>query len=339
MKSSELEYTLPETLIAQRPIEPRDAARMLVVDRGGEGFAEDTFANLPKYLRAGDCVVLNDTRVIRARLLGQKATGGRVEIFLLREESPTSWVALVRPSAKVKPGTRVAVGARSVIVEEVLDEGRRRVRFETPDVLEFLEAEGIIPLPPYIHRDTPEAGDLRRYQTVYADRPGAVAAPTAGLHYTDQVFDALQAKGVGVARLTLHVGYGTFKPLTAETLEDHYVDPEWFEFPEATAAQLNAAREAGGRVVSVGTTSTRVLETQCRSGRFEAGNGWTDTYIYPPYEFRGVDALQTNFHLPKSSLLALVCAFAGTERTLAAYRHAVAERYRFYSYGDVMLIV
>lgn len=340
MKTSELDYTLPAELIAQHPCPNRDGSRMLVVDRATGQITEDVYRNVASHLHPGDCMVLNDTRVIRARLHGRKATGGMVEVFLLREEAPGQWVALVRPSAKVKPGTAVHfAGDITATAGEVLPEGRRRVRFNRPDVLAVLESVGEIPLPPYIHRDSPESADLTRYQTVYADHPGAVAAPTAGLHFTEDVFASLDARGVTRTRLTLHVGYGTFKPVSAETLEEHRVDSEEYVFSEDTAARLNAVRAAGGRVVAVGTTVTRVLETRHNGVKYVPGCGLTDAYIYPPYTFKGVDALQTNFHLPKSSLLALVCAFAGRELIMAAYHHAVREKFRFYSYGDVMLIL
>jgi S-adenosylmethionine:tRNA ribosyltransferase-isomerase len=340
MNITDLDYDLPEALIAQHPEDRRDAARMLVLDRAARAMHVDSYRNVAQYLLPGDCMVLNDTRVIRARLRGRKATGGEVEIFLLRELAAGRWEALVRPSARVRPGTVVQAGAElAARVEETLPGGRRVVTFDTPDVLEVLERAGHIPLPPYIHRDAPYAPDLTRYQTVYAQRPGAVAAPTAGLHFTEDVFRSLDARGVGRATLTLHIGYGTFKPIQVEQIEDHVLDPEEFEFPEETAQKLNEARGAGGRVVAVGTTSTRVLETQYWGGRFVPGAGSTETYIYPPYQFRAVDVLQTNFHLPRSSLLALVCAFAGTEFVLEAYRFAINENFRFYSYGDVMLLV
>ena len=340
MKTADLDYELPEDLIAQEPCEPRDMARMMVIDRARGTIDIDVFHNLPAYLDAGDCLVLNDTRVIRARLFGRKRTGGRVEVFLLRESAPGEWEALVRPSAKVKPGTPVqfaeGVEAR---VADVLPGGRRLVRFNRPDVLPVLETMGVIPLPPYIHRETPDERDAERYQTVYAQAPGAVAAPTAGLHFTPRVFEALEAKGVKQTRLTLHVGYGTFRPIQSDAVADHRLEAEEYEFPEETAELLNATRAQGGRVVAVGTTSTRVLETQAQNSRFQAGHGQTAHYIHPPYEFHGVDVLQTNFHLPRSSLLALVCAFAGRELVFEAYERAVRERFRFYSYGDVMLIL
>lgn len=339
MRLEELDYDLPEDLIAQHPAPERHDARLLVADRAAKSIALDRFRNLPAYLRPGDCLVMNDTQVIRARLRGQKTTGGQAEIFLLRELSPGEWAALVRPSAKIKPGTAIRLKSGvEAIVEERLGERERRVRFPEPDVLALLEAAGEIPLPPYIKRDGEEAADLTRYQTVYADKPGAVAAPTAGLHYTDEVFDALREKGVRWTRLTLHVGYGTFLPITAENIADHSLEAEEFHIGADTARILNETREGGGRIVAVGTTSTRVLESQW-NGRFSEGSGRTGHYIHPPYAFRAVDALQTNFHLPRTSLLALVYAFGGVDLVKKAYAAAIAERFRFYSYGDTMLIV
>jgi S-adenosylmethionine:tRNA ribosyltransferase-isomerase len=340
MRIEELDYHLPPERIAQSPAEPRDSARLLVLDRTTQSIREDVFRNLAAYLRPGDCLALNDTRVIRARLRGEKPSGGQVEIFCLREEGPGVWRALVRPSARVQPGTviRLAAEQRATIGER-LEEGQRRVCFDRADVLGILEAAGEIPLPPYIQREAPDPADHTRYQTVYAARPGAVAAPTAGLHFTPEVFDALSAHGVGKAHLTLHVGYGTFKPITVQAIENHRVDPEDFDLPEATATQLNEARAKGGRIVAVGTTVTRVLESQWKAGRLHPGHGITHTYIYPPYAFRAVDALITNFHLPQSSLLALVYAFATPELTRRAYQYAIERAFRFYSYGDAMLIL
>jgi len=340
MKTSELDYELPEDLIAQHPCAQRDASRLLVLDRRDRSVRVDVFYNLVDYLRRGDCIVTNDTKVIRARLKGRKPTGGQVEVFLLRENAPGDWTALVRPSARVKPGTRVRIGeAVAATVEEALPGGRRRVRFDTADVLRVLEEMGEVPLPPYIRRDHPEDADLTRYQTVYARLPGAVAAPTAGLHFTDEVLASLGAAGVRRANLTLHVSYGTFRPITAETLEEHTVEAEEFEFSRAAADLLNRVRAEGGRVVAIGTTATRVLETQWRDGAYHAGAGVTDRYIYPPYAVEGIDALVTNFHLPRSSLLALVCAFGGVDFVLEAYRYAIRERFRFYSYGDAMIVL
>ena len=340
MKTSDLDYELPEELIAQHPCARRDESRLLVLDRGDRSMRVDVFRNLADHLRRGDCIVTNDTKVIRARLKGRKPTGGQVEVFLLRENAPGDWTALVRPSARVKPGTRVRIGdAVEATVEEALPGGRRRVRFDTPDVLRVLEEIGEVPLPPYIRRDHPEDADLTRYQTVYARVRGAVAAPTAGLHFTDAVLASLATAGVRRANLTLHVSYGTFRPITTDTLEGHTLEAEEFDFPRDTADLLNQVRAEGGRVVAIGTTATRVLETQWRDGAYHAGAGMTDRYIYPPYALEGIDALVTNFHLPRSSLLALVCAFGGVGFVLEAYRFAIRERFRFYSYGDAMLLL
>jgi len=341
METDILHYELPEELIAQYPAEPRDMSRLMVVDRAAGSIRLDVFRNVAEYLAAGDLLVLNDTRVIRARVRAHKPTGGAVELFLLRENAPGVWTALARPSGRLREGSllRCAGGMTAELVAR-LEEGKWEVRFSRPDVVAWLEQQGEIPLPPYIHRDHPEPLDADRYQTVYAARPGAVAAPTAGLHFTDEVFRRLDAKRVDRIFITLHVGYGTFKPIKAERLEEHRVDPEEYEVTDAAAARMNAARKAGGRIVAVGTTVCRTLETACDDqGVFHAGRGQTDLYIYPSHVFRGVDALQTNFHLPKSSLLALVCAFAGIDLIREAYRVAVRERFRFYSYGDVMLIL
>lgn len=340
MLTRELDYVLPEHLIAQRPAARRDESRLLVVNRQSGRFVESVFRDLAQHLHPGDAIALNDTRVIRARLRGEKDTGGQVEIFLLRERGPCHWEALVRPSARVRPGTAVTIGGTiRAEVGETVREGARVVRFETPNVMAVLESTGEIPLPPYIHRDRREAADAERYQTIYAARAGAVAAPTAGLHFTPEVFARLDERGVRRAFVTLHVGYGTFRPIQAERVESHRVDAEDFELAPETASTLNETRAAHRRVIAVGTTTVRVLETQYRDGAYCAGRGETKLCIFPPYEFRAVDALITNFHLPRSSLLALVCAFAGRDLTMEAYRFAVEKEYRFYSYGDAMLIV
>ena len=340
MRTDELDYNLPEELIAQRPCERRDASRLMVVFRETGHIQLDHYRNIARYLHAGDCMALNNTRVIRARLHGRKQTGGKVEVFLLRETAPGCWTALVRPAAKVKPGCPVRFGAGlSAVIDLRLDANQWQVRFNVSDVIRHLETSGEIPLPPYIKRSAPEDADARRYQTIYASTLGAVAAPTAGLHLTEEVFASLDAKGVSRCFLTLHVGYGTFKPITVDKVEAHVVDGEEYELSDATAHALNAARQQGGRVVAVGTTCARALETQYRDDAFQPGAGVTNLYIYPPYTFHAVDALQTNFHLPKSSLLALVCAFAGKELVMGAYECAIKERFRFYSYGDAMLIL
>ena len=340
MNTTSLDYDLPPDLIAQHPCEPRDAARLLIVDRKTGQMQIDIFRNVARYLPSNSCLVMNDTRVIRARLHAQKPTGGTIEIFLLRETEPGVWTALVRPSARVKPGTQVTIAETvNAHIEEILPEGRRKVRFNQPNVLELLESIGEIPLPPYIHRDRPESSDLTRYQTIYAKSSGAVAAPTAGLHFTPEVFASLDTAGIQRTTLTLHVGYGTFRPITVDRLEDHVVDVEEYEVSETTAAQLNATRAAGHQIVAIGTTSSRTLETLYRNGTYHAGHGMTGLYIHPPYTFQAVDILQTNFHLPRSSLLALVSAFMGHDLMLEAYRLAIRERFRFYSYGDAMLIL
>ena len=339
MHISELDYDLPEELIAQHPCERRDGSRLLVVDRATGRLTLDVFANVAAYLRAGDCMALNRTRVIRARLRAVRPSGGNAEIFLLHETSPGTWEALVRPSAKIAPGTPLAVGPVTATIGERLGDGRRRVAFDAPDVLAVLERAGEVPLPPYIRRPRAEPADAERYQTIYAREPGSVAAPTAGLHFTEEVFASLDRAGVSRACLTLHVGYGTFSPIRTDNVNEHTLEPEPFDLSQETADALNAARAAGGRVVAVGTTSTRVLETQWKDGAFRAGSGATAHYIYPPYTFRAVDALQTNFHLPRSSLLALVYAFGGRDLVREAYRLAIAERFRFYSYGDAMLLI
>ncbi len=340
MDVNDLAYDLPEELIAQRPVEPRDEARMLVLDRTRQTITTDRFYNLPRYLRSGDCVVLNDTKVIRARICAHRPTGGRVEIFLLRDHGAGRWEALVRPSARMKTGSELSLpeGYRCRFGERI-DSDRRWVVFEPSRIEALLESSGQTPLPPYIARAHADPYDAERYQTIYAQKPGAVAAPTAGLHFTPRVFDALNAAVIRRAFLTLHVGYGTFRPIRATRLEDHKMDAEFFELSTDTAETLNLTRAGGGRIVAVGTTTTRVLETQHDGTRFCPGYGETALFIFPPYQFRGVDVLQTNFHLPKSTLLALVCAFAGKDFVMEAYRYAVRERFRFYSYGDVMLIL
>jgi S-adenosylmethionine:tRNA ribosyltransferase-isomerase len=340
MKTSELDYHLPPELIAQHPCERRDASRLLVIDRASRTLRVDVFRNIAAHLRAGDCMVVNDTQVIRARLHATKPTGGRIEVFLLRERAPGTWTALVRPSARVKPGTRIRIADTvDATIGKILSEGIREVRFERPDVLRVLEQVGEIPLPPYIVRAQPEDADLTRYQTIYARAPGAVAAPTAGLHFTEDTLRALADAGVQRAALTLHVGYGTFRPITAERIEDHTVEPEEFWFPDETAQCLNRTRADGGRIIAVGTTSARVLESRFHDASFHPGAGITDLFVYLSYLFNAVDILLTNFHLPCSSLLALVCAFAGTQFLIEAYQRAVQERFRFYSYGDAMLIL
>ena len=339
------DYELPESSIAQAPLPERTASRLLVLDRARPELAHRQFSDLPEYLNAGDLLVVNETRVIPARLRARRPGGGRAEVFLVRPAPDGRWLALVKPGSRLKPGAEVTllgadddVGGRA-IVEEVAAEGMRLVRFPDGDVEGLVARLGDVPLPPYIKRDV-EAADRERYQTVFARVPGAVAAPTAGLHLTDDLLGRLAAMGVALARLVLHVGPGTFRPVQVEDPAEHHVDAEWCSIPAETAAAVNSARAAGGRVVAVGTTTTRALEAAARRAwPLEPMEGFVDLYIHPPFEFRVVDALITNFHLPRSSLLLLASAFAGRERVLAAYREAVQKGYRFYSYGDAMLIV
>ena len=340
MKTEQLDYHLPYELIAQEPAAVRSDSRLMVINRETGEFTDDVFRNIGYYVASGDTLVMNDTRVIRARLKAQKATGGKIEVFLLRELGLGEWEALVRPSSRTKPGSKVTIGGSvEATILEPINNGRRRVRFEDSDVLTSLQKCGEIPLPPYIQRDAKDEIDAERYQTVFARSYGAVAAPTAGLHFTKELLGELGEKGVNNTTLTLHVGYGTFKPISVADVDQHSVDAEEFVFTKETAELLNTTRADNHKVISVGTTSTRVLETQYADGKYQTGAGLTDCYIYPPYEFKGVDGLVTNFHLPKSSLLALVCAFGGTELMMKAYEHAVKEKYRFYSYGDAMIIL
>jgi S-adenosylmethionine:tRNA ribosyltransferase-isomerase len=344
-RTADFDYPLPDELIADRPADRRDASRLLVLDRGAGTISDHRFTDLIDFLQAGDAVVVNDTRVFPARLLGRKPTGARAEILLLRslsdEDGGRVWQALVRPGGKLKPGRDVDVGdGFRVRIEDSFADGSRRVRLEGEgDPWDLIERHGLVPLPPYIRRESDDR-DRARYQTVYARERGSVAAPTAGLHFSGELLEAIESAGVSVARITLHIGVGTFRPVGAERVEDHRMHPERFEVSDSTARLLNRTREGGGRVWAVGTTSVRSLESAASdAGEYRAASGWTDLFIRPPHSFRGVDGLLTNFHLPRSSLLMLVAAFAGRELVLEAYLHAIAGRYRFYSYGDAMLVV
>ena len=352
MRISDFDFELPEELIAQHPLERRDASRMLVVSRAENNWRDGSFAELPSELRGGDAVVVNNTRVFPARLVGRREpTGGRVELLLVRrrvEFGGETWEVLARPARRLEAGARVTFGDGRLRAEAVAaTEGGagRVVRFHADgDFAALLEEFGRVPLPPYIKREADDLasaeGDRERYQTVYAAAPGAIAAPTAGLHFTPQVFEGLRARGVRRAEVTLHVGYGTFAPVRADDLSEHRVAAERFEISERAAEEINRTKESGGRVVAVGTTTVRALESSVdESGRVRAGRGETGLTITPGHRFRAADAMLTNFHLPRSSLLVLVSAFAGRELVLGAYRHAVAARYRFYSYGDCMLVV
>ena len=340
MQVADFDYDLPPELIAQQPAAQRSASRLLALDRRTGQCELNCFTDFPDYLEAGDCLVLNDSKVIPARLYGaRKSGGGKVEALLLEELEPGLWEALLRPGRRLPPATEVKITGAEASFEVV---SRRdevfQIRFRTSNVLDLLTRCGKMPLPPYIHRSATGA-DTERYQTVYAEKPGAVAAPTAGLHFTPEVLQKIESKGVSIVRLTLHVGLATFQPVSAERVENHAMSAERYLLPVAAAETINAARAQGGRVVAVGTTSVRVLET-CAGpdGRVRPGTGRTSLFIFPPYEPRAVDALLTNFHLPRSTLLMLVSAFAGRERVLTAYELAVRERFRFYSYGDCMFL-
>jgi S-adenosylmethionine:tRNA ribosyltransferase-isomerase len=343
LKLSDFDYELPASRIAQAPLERRDDSRLMLMERASGRCRHHQFRELVDLLDPGDVLVLNDTRVLPARLLGRKESGGKVELLLL-EKSGTGWRSLIQASRKPAAGSRLhfAEGLQARLLGRDGDEWT--VEFEAPaaDPEELLLRLGRMPLPPYIKRPeqsrTP-VDDVERYQTVYARRPGAVAAPTAGLHFSDELLSSLQARGVGLQYLTLHVGLGTFLPVRAERIEEHRMHDEWYELPDATAAAIAAARESGGKVVAVGTTVARTLEW-CSSGADlpRPGSGRCDLFIYPGYRFKAIDMLLTNFHLPCSTLLMLVSAFAGRERVLGAYAEAIAEGYRFYSYGDAMLI-
>jgi S-adenosylmethionine:tRNA ribosyltransferase-isomerase len=339
MNLSEFDYLLPPELIAQEPLADRSASRMLIVDRASGTWTDARFTDLPGLLRPGDCLVLNDSRVFPARLFGRKIGYDRpVELFLLRALSADHlrWRALARPGRHLQPGTRVYLTPR--LQCEILESGargERTIQFESHgDIDRELEFCGHIPLPPYIHRPDMPA-DRERYQTVYATKCGSVAAPTAGLHFTPEILEACRAAGAAIAKITLHVGLGTFQPLSQEQVDANRLHSEWYEMPEESARTIAAAR----RRIAVGTTSVRTLETAASINGLSPQSGETDIFIYPGFAFKAVDCMLTNFHLPKSSLLLLVSAFAGRELTLAAYEHAVRERYRFFSYGDCMLIL
>lgn len=350
MRLDDFDYELPEELIAQHPSAERGASRMIVIDRGRDEVRETRFANFPRYLREGDILVVNDTKVIPARLIGRKETGAAIEVFLTRRLEPRRWFALIRPSRRIRPGDRVLIGSagHTVAVEEERGGGEWTVALpDGVDEWRFIERFGRVPLPPYIRRE-PGESDRFRYQTVYARVDGSVAAPTAGLHFTDELLQALSRRGITVMPLTLHIGPGTFRPLERERVEENTLEPEYFSVRTAFLDEIRAARAQGRRVVAVGTTVTRALEAAFAGAVTEGGvrkidgeerlAGWTDLFIRPGWRFRAVDALVTNLHLPRSSLLVLVAAFAGRERILGAYRWAAARRFRFYSYGDVMFI-
>ncbi|MFP5355527.1 MAG: tRNA preQ1(34) S-adenosylmethionine ribosyltransferase-isomerase QueA [Gemmatimonadota bacterium] len=339
--TSAFDFALPEASIAQSPAAQRDASRLMVVDRASGRISHGTFADLVTLVPPGDVLVRNTTRVIRARLLGTRDSGAPAEVMLLKPLGNHRWEAMVHPGGKLRPGRVVHVApGLDVRILEVTARRTRIVQLEgAADDAEAIERHGHIPLPPYIHR-ADAAGDAERYQTVYAREAGSVAAPTAGLHFTPAMLEALGGRGVQLADVVLHVGAGTFKPVEVDDVTQHVMHEEWYQMSAATAGQLNAARSAGARIWAVGTTSVRTLESNADAhGRFHAAEGETSIFIYPPYTFRAVDHLVTNFHLPRSTLLMLVAAFAGYELIMDAYRTAVREGYRFYSYGDAMVIL
>ncbi|MBR6220854.1 MAG: tRNA preQ1(34) S-adenosylmethionine ribosyltransferase-isomerase QueA [Clostridia bacterium] len=338
MKLSDFMYDLPEARIAQTPVEPRDHSRLMVLHRNSGEIEHRHFYDIVEYLNPGDVLVVNETRVIPARLYGERPTGGACEVLLLKQLGPKRWETLVRPGKKLRPGAQVIFGDGRLTgrVLENTDVGGRVVEFECEGSFEAaLDALGEMPLPPYIHE---KLRDRDRYQTVYAKQDGSAAAPTAGLHFTPELLERIRAKGVEIVPVLLHVGLGTFRPVKAENVEDHEMHSEYFEVSEAAAARVNAARDRGNRIIAVGTTSVRTLESAARDGRLTATRGDTNIFIKPGYRFQLVDALITNFHLPGSTLIMLVSALYDREKILAAYKVAVDMEYRFFSFGDAMLI-
>ncbi len=340
MKTSDFYYDLPEELIAQTPLERRDASRLMVLDRRTGEVTHRHFYDIVEYLQPGDCLVMNDSRVLPARLMGHRPTGGVVEVLLLRDLGDKCWECLCKPGRKMQPGNQVIFGdgELTATVREVREDGNRVVEFHYEGIfLEILERLGKMPLPPYIKA---ELKDQERYQTVYSREVGSAAAPTAGLHFTQELLDKIRAKGVSTAFVTLHVGLGTFRPVKAEEITDHHMHSELCMMNQETADLLNATRARGGRIICVGTTSCRTLESLVNpDGSFCASSKWTEIFIYPGYTFKAMDGLITNFHLPESTLVMLVSAFAGREHILAAYKQAVEQRYRFFSFGDAMCIL
>ena len=341
LKTSDFDFYLPEELIAQHPLERRDASRLLALDKETGAVSHHHFYDLPQFLRPGDCLVLNNSRVLPARLIGHRLPGGGAcEVLLLTDKGDGLWECLVRPGRKLKPGAQVVFGDGSRLtatVEAEVSGGNRLVRFHYEGIfLEVLEELGKMPLPPYIKE---ELQDSERYQTVYSKINGSAAAPTAGLHFTRELLEKIEAKGVNIAYVTLHVGLGTFRPVKAEEITDHQMHSEFCMLSQETTDLLNATRDQGGRIVCVGTTSCRTVESLAdENGRFRESSAWTDIFIYPGYRFKAMDALITNFHLPESTLVMLVSAFAGREHVLHAYKEAVKARYRFFSFGDAMFI-
>ncbi len=340
VKVEDFDFHLPEELIAQTPLENRSESRLMVLDKEDGSMDHIRFKQITDYLEEGDCLVLNDTRVLPARLFGQKEdTGANIEVLLLKQEDGDKWETLVKPAKRIRVGTEIVFGDGKLKATcvDLKEHGGRILEFTYEGIFyEVLDELGEMPLPPYI-RERLEEQD--RYQTVFAKERGSAAAPTAGLHFTEELLDELREKGVHIAFITLHVGLGTFRPVSVDTIEEHDMHAEFYQVSEGTARLLNEVRANGGRIVTVGTTSTRTLETiASKHGTFVEENGWTNIFIYPGYEFKGIDGLITNFHLPKSTLIMLVSAFAGQENVMHAYETAVKEKYRFFSFGDAMLI-
>lgn len=340
MKVSDFYYDLPKELIAQEPIANRDMSKLLVLDKDTGSICHRLFKDILEYINKGDCLVLNDTRVIPARLLGEKeGTGGKIEFVLLKKINGDVWEVILKPGKKARPGSRFVFGNGELRAEiiEIIEEGNRLVRFEYDGIFEeILDRVGIVPLPPYITR---KLLDAERYQTVYSKYRGSAAAPTAGLHFTKELLDELTHRGVNIAYVTLHVGLGTFRPVKAENVQEHIMHSEFYRINEEDCKKINTTKENGRKVIAVGTTSCRVLETVGdENGKLKPQSGWTDIFIYPGYKYKVVDSLITNFHLPESTLIMLVSALAGSDRIMEAYNTAVRERYRFFSFGDAMFI-
>ena len=340
MKKQDFYYELPEELIAQDPLADRSSSRLLVLDKQSGAVSHHVFREILDYLQEGDCLVINDTKVIPARLIGSKVgTEAKVEVLLLKRKENNIWETLVKPGKKARPGAKISFGDGLLVGEvlEVVEEGNRLVLFSYEGIFEeILDRLGQMPLPPYI---THQLQERERYNTVYAVHEGSAAAPTAGLHFTPELLQEIEKKGVDIARVTLHVGLGTFRPVKAEEITDHHMHSEFYQIQEEAAEKINRAKSGNGRVICVGTTSCRTVESAAdENGRIQAGSGWTEIFIYPGYRFKVLDGLITNFHLPESTLIMLVSALAGREQVMKAYEEAVEERYRFFSFGDAMYI-
>lgn len=341
MKRQDFYYELPEELIAQDPLEDRSSSRLLVLNKQSGAVSHHTFREITDYLKEGDCLVINDTKVIPARLIGSKVgTDAKIEVLLLKRKENNVWETLVKPGKKAKVGAKISFGDGLLIGEvvDIVEEGNRLIQFTYDGIFEeILDQLGQMPLPPYI---THQLEDKNRYQTVYATHTGSAAAPTAGLHFTPELLRQVEEMGVDIARVTLHVGLGTFRPVKVDEITDHHMHSEFFQIDEEAAEKINRAKKWGGRVICVGTTSCRTVESAAdENGHLEAKSGWTEIFIYPGYQFKVLDGLITNFHLPESTLIMLVSALAGREPVLAAYEEAVRQRYRFFSFGDAMLIL